>query len=428
MRLRLFIPTLLLMAVTASPQTPPKKSTQPKSPQNTPNEWSLRGRLAANPHDEETHKKLCALFEGRGDIRALVKERWAWLGDNPGDWFELAQLMVEAEIRLYDPEYAINAAKRYLSNSKLTPEDIAGANGDLARLLVKRGRTAEAISYFEATTKAKPDIAEFWADLGDALVKTGRIDAGIEALKKAIDLDSSFPRFHVQLGDALAVKGDLVGQETEYKAACNLDKNDPLLANQRASHFVALAKLQIDHSELAEAATDLDKALQLDPNGLYAYLVRAQLLEKKGQIPEAQAQRKKAESAVIELMKKEKKSSFVLVPSQPLAIFVENDPQETVRILEPSKEHLTSIERMMLALACFDLGKKDEGLTQLDKFFEDPKFITAQAHFTFAEALKKARLNQEAEQQYRKAYEMDPENTTYRYEYEALRRANASQS
>jgi tetratricopeptide (TPR) repeat protein len=426
MKLWLFIATLLLTAVSASPQTPPKKSPQPKGSPNAPSEWSLRGRLDANPHDEETHKKLCALLEGRGDIRALVKERWTWLGDNPGDWFELAQLMVEAEIRLYDPEYAITAAKRYLSNSNLTPEDIAGASGDLARLLVKRGRTAEAISYFEATTKAKPDIAEFWADLGDALVRTGRIDAGIEALRKAIDLDSSFPRFHAQLGDALAAKGDLAGQETEYKAACNLDKNDPLLANQRASRFVALAKLQISHSELGEAAANLDKALQLDPNGLYAYLVRAQLLEKKGQIPEAQAERKKAESVVTEQMKKEKKSSFV--PSHPLAIFAENDPQETVRILEVSKEHLTSIERMMLALAYFDLGRRDEGLAQLDKFFEDPKFNTAQAHFTFAEALKKARLNQEAEEHYRKAYEMDPENTTYRYEYETLRRANTSRN
>jgi Tfp pilus assembly protein PilF len=293
-------------------------------------------------------------------------------------------------------------------------------------LLIKRGRSSEAISYLKAATKAKPDMADVWADLGDALIKTNQPNPGIEALRKAVDLDPSFASLHVRLGDALAGNGDLAGQETEYKAACSLDKNDPLLANQRASHFVALAKLQIGHSEFGEAAANLDKALQLDPNELYAYLVRAQLLEKKGQILEAQAERKRAESAVTELMKKEKKSSFVLVPSQPLAIFAENDPQETVRMLELSKEHLTSIERMMLALAYFDLGRKDEGFAQLDKFFEDPKFNTAQAHFTFAEALKKATLNQEAKEQYRKAYEIDPENTTYRYEYEALKRVNTA--
>jgi|SRR2546427_3417217 len=424
MKLRLFIPVLLLTAVSASPQTPPKKSPQPKNPQNTPNEWSLRGRLDANPHDEETHKKLCALLEGRGDIRALVKERWAWLGDNPGDWFELAQLMVEAEIRLYDPEYAITAAKRYLSNSNLTPEDIAGASGDLARLLAKRGRASEATPYLREATKAKPDMADVWADLGDALIKTNQPNSGIEALRKAVDLNPSSSMFHVRLGDALAGNDDLEGQETEYKAACSLNKNDPLLANQRASRFVALAKLQISRTEFKEAEASLDEALRLDPNGLYAHIVRAQLLEKEGQIPQAQAQRKKAELAVIELMKKEKKSSFVLVPSQPLAIFVENDPQETVRILEPSKEHLTSIERMMLALAYLDLGRKDDGMTEFQKGFDDPQMNTAQAHFTFAEALKKARFNQEAEEQYRKAYEMDPENTTYRYEYEALKRVN----
>ena len=104
-----------------------------------------------------------------------------------------------------------------------------------------------------------------------------------------------------------------------------------------------------------------------------------------------------------------------------LAVFVENDPQETVRILEPSKEHLTSVERMMLALAYFELKRKDEGVAEINRFFDDPKVNTAQAHFTFAEALKKAGLHQRAEEHYRKAYEMDPENTTYRYEYEVTR-------
>jgi tetratricopeptide (TPR) repeat protein len=424
MKLSLFILALLFMTTIALPQMPPQKSTQPKSPQNAPNEWSLRGRLDANPHDRETHEKLCALLEERGDIRASVKERWAWLGDNPDDWFELAQLMVEAEVRLYDPEYAIAAAKRYLSsNSNLSPEDVAGASGDLARLLLKRDRASESIPYLEAATKTKPDFEELWADLGDALIKTNKLNLGIEALEKAIDLDPSSPNLHVRLGDALAAKGDLTGQETEYKAACNLGKNDPLLANQRASRFVALAKLQIVREEYTDAEINLHQALQLDPNAFYAYLVHAQLLEKKGQIPKAQAERKRAESMTAEQMKKEKSSLGI---SSPLAVFVEDDPPEIVRILEPSKEHLVSIERMMLALAYFDLGRKDEGLALLDKFFEDQKVNTAQAHFTFAEALKKTGLSQKAEELYRKAYEMDPENTTYRYEYEVIRRTNSS--
>lgn len=419
MKLRLFIPILLLTAVSASSQTPPKKSPQSKSSPKAPNEWSLRGRLDAHPHDREAHEALCSLFEKRQDIRALVKERWIWLGDNPDDWFELAQLMVEANIRLNDPEYAISAAKRYLSNSNLSPEDIAGASGDLARLLVKRGRASEAIPYLEATTKAKPEIADFWGDLGDALIKTNKLNPGIEALRKALDLDPSSPDLHVRLGDALAANGDLAGQETEYRAACNL-------ANKRASRFIALARLQIVRGEYKEAETNLDQALRLDPNALYAYLVRAQLMEKKGQLSEAQAERKKVKSIVAEQMKKEKKSFFIIAPSEPLALFAEDDPQETVRILESSKEHLTSFERLMLALAYLGLGRKDEGMTEFQKSFGDPQVNTAQAHFTFAEALKKARLNQEAEEQYRKAYEMDPENTTYRYEYEALKRANIS--
>jgi tetratricopeptide (TPR) repeat protein len=309
MEIKFLVSVFLVMAVGVSPQTPPKQSTQSKSSQNTPNEWSLRGRLAANPHDGEAHKKLCALLEKREDIRSSVKERWAWLEDNPDDWLELAQLMAEAEIRLYDPEYAVTAAKRYLRNPNLSPEDIAGAGTDLGRLLTKRGRAAEAIPYLEAVTKAKPDFEDAWADLGDALIKVDRLNPGIEALKKAVDLDPSSPSLHIRLGDALAAKGDLTGQETEYKAACNLGKHDSLLSNQRASRFVALAKLQIERREYDEADTSLDEALRLAPNanGFYAYLVRAQLLEKEEKLPQAQAQRKKVESMVAQEMAKEQR-------------------------------------------------------------------------------------------------------------------------
>ncbi len=335
--------------------------------------------------------------------------------------------MANAEVYLNDSEYAIAAAKHNLSNSNLSPEDTRGTSYVLGKLLIKRGRISEGISYLEAEAKANPDIinfwADFWADLGEALVRNGRIDAGIEALRKGIDIDSSSPSLHVRLGDALAAKGDLAGQETEYKAACNLDTNDPLLANQNASRFIALAKLQIIRGEFEGADVNLDKALQLDPNALYAYLVRAQLLEKKGQVSEAQAQRNKAEAILVEERRKEKKNE-PLDTSAPLVVFVENDPRETVRILEPLRDSLTGFDKVMLALAYFDLGRKDDGIGEFEKAFAaDPKVDTAQAHFTFAEALKKAGLSQKAEEHYRRASEMDPENTTYRYEYEAIRKS-----
>src|SRR6266446_8773640 len=111
MKLRLLVFVLLLTAVSASPQTPPKKSSQPSGSPNTPNEWPLRGRLIANPHDREAHQKLCSIIGKRRDYRALVKERWAWLEDNSWDSSELISLETESRFRLNDPQYAIAATE-----------------------------------------------------------------------------------------------------------------------------------------------------------------------------------------------------------------------------------------------------------------------------------------------------------------------------
>lgn len=412
---------LLLFPMTGLPaQTNQTKPPPSKSAQREPNEWSLRGRLAVNPHDKETHRKLCSLLEKRKDFRSLARERWAWLEDNPGDSGELISLIVEAQFRLTDPEYAIAATRRFLSNLGPADDFLGWANNQLGKQLAARNRLSEAIPFLQAATKIKPDIEDFWADLGDALVRTGQTDSGIRALKKAVDLYSASSDFHSRLGDALAAKGDLAGQETEYKAACNLDKNN-------AKRLAALARLQITRGELREAEEHLDRALQADRFELYAYLLRARILQMRGQMSDAEAQRQKAESLLAEEEQKEKRVKSEMKSeglSAPLVIFVEDDPQEIVRIIKSLKEPLRPLDRRVLGLAYLELEEKEEGTTELEKSFADSELDIARSHFIVAEAFKKAGLYQRAVDHYRRAYEMDPENTTFRYEYETLRQLN----
>src|SRR5260370_35380018 len=111
------------------------------------NEWARRGRLIANPHNRDAHDKLCKLLEKQRRFRQAVEERKAGLEDNPSDYFELISLISSAQVYLFDPEYAIVAAKQFLSNQK--PEDnyYAWTNDQIGRLLIERQRPAEAIPW-----------------------------------------------------------------------------------------------------------------------------------------------------------------------------------------------------------------------------------------------------------------------------------------
>src|SRR5262249_8113427 len=87
------------------------REARPKKSATEPNEWTLRGRLMADPHNRDAHEKLCALLEKRDEFRASVNERRAWLEDNSWDSGDLISLITIAQFRLNDPEYAISATR-----------------------------------------------------------------------------------------------------------------------------------------------------------------------------------------------------------------------------------------------------------------------------------------------------------------------------
>jgi tetratricopeptide (TPR) repeat protein len=226
----------------------------------------------------------------------------------------------------------------------------------------------------------------------------------------------------LQLGDALAAKGDLEGQETEYKAACNIDRDDPLLKTVRASRFISLAKLQLKRKEFPEALASAATAIQLNPDAPYAYLVRAQAMHLQGRDAQATTERNKAETYIKQAMAKDKKPPDLAVP---LAIFIDDDAPELIRLLEPEEKTLSAFEKMLLATAYFAVGTPEIGEAEFNKSLEDPKMNTAEVHFTLAGLLRQAQWTEKAVKEYSTAYAMDPENVTYKYEYEALRRQDS---
>lgn len=186
------------------------------------NEGSLGFRLFLDPHDKKAHEQLCSILEKRGDYRGLVEERKHWLQDNPEDSGELIYLVSDAEVRLDDPELAIDATTGFLDRLKPGDTLFGWANNYLGRQLVGRDNVAEAAPLLERATRADPDDAQYWADYGGCLARAGDSTRGLAALRKAVALDPSSGPIHERLGDALGQTGDYRGEETEYKAALSL--------------------------------------------------------------------------------------------------------------------------------------------------------------------------------------------------------------
>jgi len=381
-------------------------------------EWVLRRRLMRSPHNKDLHRTLCNLLDKQKKYRDLENERAAWLTNNITDLNEVIAIDAEAQFLLNDDEFAIAATRKYLA--ALDPDDImlGWANNLLGRELMRRGKLAEAIPYLRKAVEKNREHGDYWEALGNALIGDGQTAAAISTLKHAVEVQQSSAEVHASLARALDKSGDLPNAEAEYIAASNLDEDN-------AVRLTTLARFQIKRREFADAKDTIDRALKTHPMDLYAYLLRARIFELEGQPDRAALERNKADGLLRDDMRKSKSKSAENT-AVPLAIFAIGDSEELVRLEETNAANLTSSDRMMLFIANLDLGRKNEALAELPKIFDDPKANTAKDNFLVAEGLKGANLSQEAEKFYRKAYEIDPQNLTYRFELNAIRNSWAN--
>ena len=83
------------------------------------------------------------------------------------------------------------------------------ASENLGDLLLKNGRTDEAIAQFQKTLAIKPDDAVAYSNIGKALVQKGQVDEAIVQFQKAIAIQPDYAFAHYNLGDALLQKGQV---------------------------------------------------------------------------------------------------------------------------------------------------------------------------------------------------------------------------
>ncbi len=120
-----------------------------------------------------------------------------------------------------------------------------------------------AIRDYNVAIELDPSLAFAYNSRGYALGQIGRYDDGREDLRTAIDLDNewAFPLYNLGL---LCLQQDEPEEALDYlNRADQLQSDNPLILGARGDAYIALGELQKAHA-------DITRALEIDPETLWA--------------------------------------------------------------------------------------------------------------------------------------------------------------
>ena len=127
-----------------------------------------------------------------------------------------------------------------LATQKLTkyPDDFI-ANFNMGDLLLNKGKTPEAIEYFERAAKSDPSSVLAASELGVALYSSGQLEKAEQQFRKALSLDRYYTDARFNLGSVLASLGKWESSAGEFKQVL-VEKPDYSKALQRFGQVLTL--------------------------------------------------------------------------------------------------------------------------------------------------------------------------------------------
>lgn len=206
----------------------------------------------------------------RFDDAAAAYRRAIDLGAGGDAWYRLGVV----QVNLAELEAAEASFRRSL---EMAP-DMAVATRELGKVLLDRGRTAEADALLGPLTEQLPDDAATWYLAGMAAARTGDHDRAVDAFRQAVVSDPDHADAHYNLGLSLRQTGDTDAAREALSRAQELrrvaDDAPEAPANERAAAAFRAGFLRYRIGSLDHAAQWLEQATRLDPelDGAWLYL------------------------------------------------------------------------------------------------------------------------------------------------------------
>jgi len=177
--------------------------------------------------------------------------------------------------------------------------------GNLANVLARQGRYAEALEYFERGLTINPNDVEMLSNQSLALMTDGQLDHAGTTLIKAIELDPNYGHAHFNLGvlryrqrnygaavehfsDALSTNpaltqaylnlGTTYAEMGKFRSAIDVWKQLERIQPHNASLVFNIGLSWLRLGQDADASSALQKALDLEPNNHHAAIMLIRLL------------------------------------------------------------------------------------------------------------------------------------------------------
>jgi tetratricopeptide (TPR) repeat protein len=214
------------------------------------------------------------------------------------DHTALEQLAREVDVATQPPSFLILVVAENPLLSKTTqmwllrrtqrayPADL-WANHELAVVLYKNGRSAEAVRYFTAALARRPDNPGIYLNRGTALFEAGEVDAAIDDYRQAVAFAPQYAAAHNSLGRALYANGQFDEAIDRHREAIRI-KSD--YAQAHANLGNALRRT----GRLDEAITACREAVRIDRDDANAHTILGIALCDSGRWDEAIAEHREA--------------------------------------------------------------------------------------------------------------------------------------
>ena len=243
----------------------------------------------------------------------------------------------------------------------------------MAQAMEDNGNWADAIGYYRQMLSLQPTSGGIHGALGYALKRYEKLSEAADELRKAVALSPDLAPAHFQLAEVLVQMGDSMAALPEYESAVRLHPQD---AEFSYKYGVALSRARPQ-----DAAAQLKRAIELDPNNAEAHRSLGMLLRRTGDLQSSASEFQKAQDLSLQ---GEKRADAHVHRDTAVVYLRKNNPVD-------------AIKELRLALA------------------SDPD--SPDAHFLLAVALGSAGQQREARQAFANALQKEPSSPDIHFNF-----------